>query len=92
MTQAQTQFPQPLGQALSAALQIGFEGIEMMMVERQRHAVIAAVRDQRQRVIKTVISRTVGVVGKTKGQFPGLLFLIDQEPRAKRTAWLSGSR
>jgi hypothetical protein len=92
--QPQTQPAQPPAQAFGAALQIGFEGVEMMMVERQGHAVIAAVRNQRERIVETVVGRAIGIVSEAKGHFAGLLwcFLIVQEPRAKRTAWLSGSR
>ena len=37
------------------------ERVEVMNIERQRHAVIPGIRDQVQRVIEAVIGRSVGV-------------------------------
>ena len=46
--------------------EIGRERIEMMRVECQRHTVIAAIRDQAERIIEAMIGRAVRIVGEAQ--------------------------
>jgi len=50
-------------QGLRAALPAFFERVEVVVVQRQRHAVVPDVGDQRDRVAQAVVRRAVGVVG-----------------------------
>ncbi len=63
---AQAEIAQEVGKSGRAPLPPRFHRVEVVVVERQRDAVVARVGDQPHRVVQAVVGRAVGVVGEAE--------------------------
>ena len=62
----QSERPQQRADALRLACPIVGKGIEVVVIQRQRDAVIPRIRNQVQRIVEPVVGGAVGVVGEAQ--------------------------